>query len=68
MSGVFNFTETQSPGAGFALMGNNTMVLILFLGPLFFIGVLILAGYILHAFVHWLGKSNKMCKKIDEWC
>ena len=68
MSGVFNFTETQSPGAGFTRMGNDSKVLILFLGPLFFIGVLILAAYILNGFVHWFGKSNKICKKIDEWC
>ena len=68
MSGVFNFTETQSPGAGFTRMGNDSKVLILFLGPLFFIGVLILAAYILNGFVHWFSKSNKICKKIDEWC
>ena len=63
MSGVFNFTETQSPGSGFARLGNDSKVLTLFLGPLFLIGVLILAAYTLHGFVHWCGKSNKRCKK-----
>ncbi len=68
MSTVFNFTSTESPGAGFTRMGNDSKVLVLFLGTLFFIGVLILVAYVLHGFVYWCGKSSKWCKKIDIWC
>jgi hypothetical protein len=68
MGAVFDFTPTESPGAGFKRMGNDSKVLVLFLGTLFFIGVIILVAYILHGFVYLCRKANKMSKKIDEWC
>ena len=64
---MFNFTETQSPGAGFAEIGNDTKVLVIFIGKPFYIGVFILAIYILYGLVHFSLKSNKTCKKVVSW-
>lgn len=58
-SKIFNFTETQSPGAGFAEMGNESKVLVLFIGKKFYIGFFISAVYMLYGLVHFSGKSNK---------
>jgi hypothetical protein len=48
-------------------MGNDSKVLVLFLGNLFFIGVLIFKMLILYGFIHCCGKSSKRCLKIDLW-
>jgi hypothetical protein len=51
-SGLFNFTETQVPGAGFNEMGDTSKNLILFLGNVFFIALFLLAVYLLYGFVN----------------
>ncbi len=66
-SSLFNFTETQSPGAGFTEMGNDSKVLTAFIGNLFYIGVVILLVYLLYGFVHGCGYSNRRCKRFDLW-
>jgi hypothetical protein len=48
-------------------MGNDSKVFVLFLGNLFFIGVLILTILILYGFIHCFGKFSKRCLKIDLW-
>jgi hypothetical protein len=68
MDAVFNFTLTVSPGPGFERMGSDSKCLVLFLGTLFFIGILILVAYVLHGFVYLCRKANKLFKNIDEWC
>jgi lipoprotein signal peptidase len=62
-SALFNFTETESPGAAFTEMGDDSKVLIKFIGNLFYFGVLGSAVYLLYGLVHLCGKSNKTCKK-----
>jgi lipoprotein signal peptidase len=66
-SSLFNFTETQSPGAGFTEMGNDSKVLTAFIGNLFYIGVVILLVYLLYGFVHGCGYSDRRCKRFDLW-
>ena len=68
LNALFNFSETESPGMGFERAGNDTKVLIPYLGTTFFFAVLILAAYILYGFVHWCGKYSKLFKKIAVWC
>ncbi len=62
-SAVFNFTETQSPGTAFTEMGDDSKVLIEFIGNPFYIGVLGLAAYLLCGIVLSCGKSNETCRK-----
>ena len=62
-SALFNFTETQSPGAAFTEMGDDSKVLTKFIGNLFYIGLLGLAAYLLYGLVLCCGKSNKTCQK-----
>jgi hypothetical protein len=66
-SKLFNFTETQSAGENFAQMGNDSKVFTLYIGNLFYVGVLLFAEYILYGLVHCCGKYNKTCKKFDLW-
>ena len=66
-SGLFNFTETQAPGAGFNEMGDDSKNLILFLGNVFFIALFLLAVYLLYGFVNCCGYSDRCCKKTDLW-
>jgi hypothetical protein len=65
MSSIFNFTPTESPGAGFTRMGNDTKVLTLFLGSIFLIGLITLLAYGIHGITYWCGKYIMRCKKID---
>jgi hypothetical protein len=65
MSAIFNFTPTEYPGSGFARMGNNTKILILYLGSTFLIGVITLASYGIHGITYWCGKAKLWCKNID---
>ena len=58
-SELFNFTETQSAGANFAQMGNDSKVFTLYIGNLFYVGVFLFAVYILYGLVHCCGKFNK---------
>jgi hypothetical protein len=62
-SALFNFTETQSPGAAFTEMGDGSKIFTEFIGNLFYIGVLGLAAYLLYGLVHCCGKFNKTCQK-----
>jgi hypothetical protein len=62
-SALFNFTETQSPGAAYTEMGDGSKVFSEFIGNLFYIGVLGLAAYLLYGLVHCCGKFNKTCQK-----
>ncbi len=62
-SAVFNFTETQSPGAAFTEMGVDSKVLTEFIGNPFYIGVLVLAAYLLYGLFFCCGKCNKTCQK-----
>ena len=48
-------------------MGNDTKVLVLFIGKPFYIGVFIFSMYMLYGLVHFSEKSNKTCKKIGLW-
>ena len=66
-SKLFNFTETQSAGANFAQMGNDSKVFTQYIGNLFYVGVFLLVVYILYGLVHCCGKSNKTCKKFEMW-
>ncbi len=66
-SELFNFTETQSAGANFAQMGNDSKVFTLYIGNLFYVGVFLFLVYLLYGLVHCCGKFNKTCKKIDFW-
>jgi hypothetical protein len=66
-SELFNFTETQSAGANFAQMGNDSKVFTLYIGNLFYVGVILLVVYTFYGLVHCCGKCNKTCKKIDLW-
>ena len=62
-SALFNFTETQSPGAAFTEMGDDSKVFTEFIGNVFYFGVLGLAAYLLYGLVHCCGKFNKTCQK-----
>ena len=62
-SALFNFTETQSAGAAFTEMGDDSKIFIEFIGNLFYLGVLGLAAYLLYGLVQCCGESNKTCKK-----
>ena len=66
-SELFNFTVTQSPGAAFTDMGDDSKVFTLSIGILFYFGVLGLTVYVLYCLVHCCGKCNKMCKKLQLW-
>ena len=48
-------------------MGNESKVLVLFIGKKLYIGFCILAVYMLYSLVHFSGKSNKTCKKFGLW-
>ena len=62
-SALFNFTETQSPGAAFTKMGDDSKLFTEFIGNLFYFGLLCLAVYLLYGLVLCCGKSNKTCQK-----
>ena len=64
LSAIFDFTLTESPGPGFARMGNDTKVFTLFLGSIFLIGVVTLVCYGIHGITYWCGKYKLLCKKI----
>jgi hypothetical protein len=52
MAFIFNFTPTNSPGVGFASMGNDNKILTLFLGPAFLIMILIGLKYLLYGIAY----------------